>query len=90
MNFRLMVSHDDVKSVWTVLGRSRGLCGRSWSAPQASVGGPWGIPKASVGAPGPLLEPLWALLGLLGADLGRKVALARIWQADLAENFENF
>ena len=39
-----------------VLGRSQGLCGRSWAALRASVGGP-----------GPLSGPLWAVLGRLGA-----------------------
>ena len=38
-----------------VLGRSQGLCGRSWAALRASVGGP-----------GPLSGPLWAILGRLG------------------------
>ena len=39
-----------------VLGCSKGLCGRSWVDLRACVGGP-----------GPLSEPLWAVLVLLGA-----------------------
>ena len=42
-----------------VLGRSKGLCGWSWAAPRASVGGP-----------GPLSGPLWAVLGRLGVFVG--------------------
>ena len=42
-----------------VLGRSKGLCGWSWAAPRASVGGR-----------GPLSGPLWVLLGRLGVFVG--------------------
>ena len=42
-----------------VLGSSQGLCGRSWAALSAYVGGP-----------GPLSGPLWAVLGRLGAFVG--------------------
>ena len=42
-----------------VLGSSQGLCGRSWAALRAYVGGP-----------GPLSGPLWAVLGRLGAFVG--------------------
>ena len=41
------------------LGCSKGLCGRSWAAPRAAVGGP-----------GPFSGPLWAVLGRLGAFVG--------------------
>ena len=42
-----------------VLGSSQGLCGRSWAALRAYVGGP-----------GPLSGPLWAVLGRPGAFVG--------------------
>ena len=42
-----------------VLGSSQGLCGGSWAALRAYVGGP-----------GPLSGPLWAVLGRLGAFVG--------------------
>ena len=42
-----------------VLGRSWGLCWRSWAALGVYVGGP-----------GPLLGLLWAVLGRLGAYVG--------------------
>ena len=45
--------------LWVVLGRSQGLCERSWAALRASVGGP-----------GQLSEPMWAVLGRLGAFVG--------------------
>ena len=55
-----MVSHDDVKPVWEVLGRSRGLCERPWAALTASVGGP-----------GLLLRPQRAVLGCSWGLSGR-------------------
>ena len=45
--------------LWVVLGRSRGLCVRSWVALGASAGGL-----------GSLLGPLWAVLAALGASVG--------------------
>ena len=42
-----------------VLGRSQGICGRSWAAL-----------RASVGDPGRLSGPLWAVLVLLRAFVG--------------------
>ena len=58
-----MVSHDDVKPAWEVLGRSRGLCERPWAALTASVGGP-----------GLLLRPQWAVLGCSWGLSGRSWA----------------
>ena len=79
-----MVSHDDVKPVWEVLGRSRGLCERPWAALTASVGGP-----------GLLLRPQRAVLGCswglsgrswaaLGASVGGPGLLSRPLWAVLA------
>ena len=45
--------------LWVVLGRSQGLCGRSWAAL-----------RASVGAPGPFSRLLCAVLGRLGVFVG--------------------
>ena len=42
-----------------VLGSSQGLCGQSWAALRAYVGGP-----------GPVSGPLWEVLGRLGAFVG--------------------
>ena len=42
-----------------VLGSSQGLCGGSWAALRAYVGGP-----------GPRSGPLWAVMGRLGAFVG--------------------
>ena len=44
------------------LGHSQGLCGWSWAALRASVGGP-GLLPGPVGGPGLLSGSLWALLG---------------------------
>ena len=62
-----------------VLDCSKGLCGWSWAAPRASVGGPeplagplWVVSaalKASVGGPGPFSGRLWAVRGRLGSAL---------------------
>ena len=46
LHFRLTVDREDDVPVWVVLGRSWGLCWRSWVALGAYVGG---------------LGPLWAL-----------------------------
>ena len=70
IHFRLMVGRDVdgpgslSRPLWVVQGRPQGLCGWSWVALKASVGGP-GSPsvKASVGG--------------LGPRSGRKVAQAR-------------
>ena len=54
-----------------VLGGSKGLCGWSWAAPRASVGGPGSLSgPQSVGGPRPLSEPLWAVLSRLGDFVG--------------------
>ena len=69
-----------------ILGRSWGLCGRSWAAPRPSVGGlgrllglMWllgplrailGRSRASVGGLGSLLGPLRAILGRSWASVG--------------------
>ena len=56
LHFRLMVDREADVPVWVVLGRSCGLCWRSWAALGAYVDGL-----------GPLLEPMLAVLGRLGA-----------------------
>ena len=61
--FRLMVGLQVDGPLGVVLSGSKGLCGWSWAAPMASVGGP-----------GPLSGPLWVVLGRsqgLWAVLGR-------------------
>ena len=50
--FRLIVGLQVDGPLGVVLGGSKGLCGWSWAAPRASVGGP-----------GPLSGPLWVALG---------------------------
>ena len=56
-------------SLGVVLVGSKGLCGQSWAALRASVGGP-----------GPLSEPLWAVLGRLGAFVdGAGPSWVRSW-----------
>ena len=50
--FRWMVGLEVDGPLGVVLGGSKGLCGWSWAAPRASVGGP-----------GPLSGPLWVVLG---------------------------
>ena len=57
--FRLMVGLQVDGPLGVVLGSSQGLCGRSWAALRAYVGGP-----------GPLSGPLLAVLGRLGAFVG--------------------
>ena len=57
-----MVDREVDVPVWVVLGRSCGLCWRSWAALGASVGG---------------LGPLLGLMLLVLAALGRKVAQTR-------------
>ena len=49
--------------LWVVSGRSRGLCGWSWVALGASVGGL-----------GPILGPMWAILGRSWGLCGRSWA----------------
>ena len=56
---RLMVGLQGDGPLGVVLGGSQGLCGRSWAALRAFVGGP-----------GPLSGPQWAVLGRLGAFFG--------------------
>ena len=56
--FRLMVGCEVEGPLWVVLGRSRGLCGRSRVALGPSAGGL-----------GPLLVPVLAALGVLGLPL---------------------
>ena len=58
--FRLMAECEVEGPLWVVLGRSRGLCVRSWVALGASAGGL-----------GSLLGPLWAVLGSSWALCGR-------------------
>ena len=57
--FRLMVGLQVEGRLGVVLGCSKGVCGWSWAAPRASVGGP-----------GSLSGLLWAVLGRLGAFVG--------------------
>ena len=59
LHFRLTVDREVDVPVWVVLGRSYGLCWRSWAALGAYVGGL-----------GPLLEPKLAVLAALGASEG--------------------
>ena len=54
-----MVDREVERPMWVVLGRSLGLCVRSWAALGAFVGGP-----------GPLLWPLLAVLGRSWASAG--------------------
>ena len=68
-----MVDREVDGPVWMVLGRSLGLCVRSWAALEAYVGGPGAVlgpllailgrSWASTGGPGPRLGPLCAILG---------------------------
>ena len=55
----MTVDREDDVPVWVVLGRSCGLCWRSWVALGAYVGGL-----------GPLLGPMFAVLGPLGTYVG--------------------
>ena len=64
-----MIGREDEGPLWAVLGRSRGLCWRSWGALGACVGGH-----------GPLLEPMWAVLaGSRGLCGWPGVALRPLW-----------
>ena len=54
-----MVDREVDVPVWVVLGRSCGLCWRSWAALGAYVGGL-----------GPLLGPVLAVLAALGSSVG--------------------
>ena len=65
-----MVDREVDVPVWVVLGRSCGLCWRSWAALGAYVGGL-----------GPLLGPLLAVLGRLGPKSGPGPSGKAIWQA---------
>ena len=58
--FRWMVGLEVDGPLGVVLGGSKGLCGWSWAAPRASVGGP-----------GPLSGPLWVVLGRSQGLCGR-------------------
>ena len=81
-----MIGRDVDGPVWTVWGRSRGLCGRSW-ATLGLCGRSSAALGASVSGLGPLSGPLWAVLGYLsgyagglGALLGPLLAvLGRSW-----------
>ena len=80
-----MVGRDDVGPVWAVLGCFYGLCGRSWVALGASVGGLvllLGLRRWSWAALGAYVGGLGLLLGLLLAVLGRSWGLCwRSWVA---------
>ena len=59
--------------LWVVLGRSQGLCGRSWAVlgPLLAVLGRLGSAlRCYVGGLGPLLGPMLAVLAALGASVG--------------------
>ena len=58
--FRWMVGLEVDGPLGVVFGGSKGLCGWSWAAPRASVGGP-----------GPLSGPLWVVLGRSQGLCGR-------------------
>ena len=62
--FRWMVGLEVDGPLGVVLGGSKGLCGWSWAAPRASVGGP-----------GPLSGPLWVVLGRSQGLCGRSWAV---------------
>ena len=71
MFVRLMVGLQVDGPLGVVLGSSQGLCGRSWTALRAYVGGPV-----------PLSGPLWAVLGRLGAFVGGpRLSWVRSWVA---------
>ena len=75
-----MVDREVDGPVWVVLGRSWGLCVRSWAALGAFVGGlapSWGLLWAVLGRSWGLCWRSWAALGPVKSVLGRKVALAR-------------
>ena len=61
--FRWMVGLEVDGPLGVVFGGSKGLCGWSWAAPRASVGGP-----------GPLSGPLWVVLGRSQGLCGRSWA----------------
>ena len=79
-------------SLWVVSGRSRGLCGRSWAALGAYVGGLGrllGLMLATLGRCWGLCWRFWAALGAfvggLGSSSGQKWPKPErkvIWQAD--------
>ena len=94
--FRLMVGCEVEGGLWVALGRSRGLCVRSWVALGASAGGlgsllgpPWAVLDSSWGlcgrswvALGASAGGLGSLFGPLWAVLGRSWALCgRSWAA---------
>ena len=62
--FRWMVGLEVDGPLGVVFGGSKGLCGWSWAAPRASVGGP-----------GPLSGPLWVVLGRSQGLCGRSWAV---------------
>ena len=71
LHFRLTVDRKVDVPVWVVLGRSCGLCWRSWAALGAHVGG-LGVllePKLAV------LGRSWASMGGLGPPLGPMLAV---------------
>ena len=64
--FRLMVGLEVDGPLGVVLGGSKGLCGWSWAALRASVGGPgpsWGLCWRSWAVLGPLFGTMLAVLG---------------------------
>ena len=81
-----MVCREVDGPLWAVLGRSRGLCGRSWTALGAGVGGlgplsglcgrSWAALGASVDGLGLLSGPLAAVLGSSRGLCGRSWAVS--------------
>ena len=89
-----MVDREVNWAVWVVLGRSWGLCVRSWAALGAYVGGlgvlgpmlailscSW----ASTGGPGPLLGPLCVVLGRSWSLCWRSWAVPGLYARDLGQ-----
>ena len=91
LHFRLMVDREVDVPVWLVLGRSCGLCWRSWAALGAYAGGlgpllgltlsvlgpSWGLCGRSWAALGAYVGGLVRLLGPMLAVLGCSQALCR-------------
>ena len=91
-----MVCREVDGPLWAVLGRSRGLCGRSWTALGAGVGGlgplsglcgrSWAALGASVDGLGLLSGPLAAVLGRSQGLCGRSWAVSGPLWAVLARD----
>ena len=76
LHFRLTVDREDDVPVWVVLGRSCGLCWRSWAALRAYVG----RLESLLGPMLAILGPLGTYVGGLGPLLGLMLAvLSRSW-----------